>query len=100
VDERGVVVLVKVITGAVFELAEHTTGVVMRHVVVVVSVDDPPVRMLVLLVTDDPLDRLRLLHFSLLVGPAGALDGPRTRLPFHAGHAVGAVRTDWGLAAP
>src|SRR5207248_11734461 len=40
VDERCVVVLVLVIRRSVLELAEHAAGVVMRHVIVVVGVDD------------------------------------------------------------
>jgi hypothetical protein len=44
------------------ELAEDPTGVVMRHVVVVVGVDDAGVGMLMLDIADDALHRLRLSH--------------------------------------
>src|SRR5436190_12531350 len=66
VDERAVIVFVLVVMGAVLELPEHTTRVVMRNVVVVVRVDDSGMSVLVLLVTDHMLtgDRL-LLHRRL-----------------------------------
>jgi hypothetical protein len=58
VDERGVVVLVLVIVGAVLELAERPAGVVVRHAVVIVRMHDRRVRMLVLEVTRGTLHRL------------------------------------------
>jgi hypothetical protein len=62
VDERRVVVLVKVVPRAVLELAEYTTGVVVRDVIMVVGVNHRLVGVLALLVTGDPLGRGRLLH--------------------------------------
>jgi hypothetical protein len=55
VDHLRVVVGVLVVRTPVLELAERPTGVVMRHVVVVVGVDDGLVGVLVLHVADDAL---------------------------------------------
>jgi hypothetical protein len=67
-DERGVVVFVLVVVGAVLELAQHPTGMVMRNVIVVVRMHDHGMGVLVFLVADYVLtgDRLllhRRLHF-------------------------------------
>jgi hypothetical protein len=62
VDESRVVVVVLVVVGSMLELPEDPTGVVMRHVVVVVGVDDAGVGMLMLDIADDALHRLRLSH--------------------------------------
>jgi hypothetical protein len=70
-DQWGVVVLVQVIPRPMLELAEQATGVMVGHVVVVVGVDDRRVRVRVLFVTDNPLDRLCLLH----AGPPWLADG-------------------------
>jgi hypothetical protein len=58
VDEGRVVVVVLVIVGPVFELAERPTGVVMRHVIVIVDVNDARVCVLVLDITRDALHGL------------------------------------------
>jgi hypothetical protein len=61
VDQGRVVVLVLVVVGSMLELAERPAGVVVRDVIVIVGVDHPLVRVLVLHVTDHVLRRRRLL---------------------------------------
>jgi hypothetical protein len=60
VDERGVIVLVLVIVGAVLEFAERSARMVMRDVVVVVRMDRGRMRVLVFDVAHDTLCRARL----------------------------------------
>jgi hypothetical protein len=55
--ERRVVVLMHVVAGAVLEFAEHAAGVVVGHVVVVVGVNQRAMRMLVLDIPHNALDR-------------------------------------------
>jgi hypothetical protein len=66
VDEWGVVVLVYVVPGAVLELAERAARVVMAHVIVIVGVNHSRMRMLMLFVANDTLDRVFLRHLRLL----------------------------------
>jgi hypothetical protein len=75
VDEWAVIVLVFVIRGAVLELSEDPTRVVVGHVIVVVGMNDGLVSVLVFLVAHDALssrDALaghrRLLHGDCLRG--------------------------------
>jgi hypothetical protein len=49
VDERSMVVLVRVVVRSMLELATETTGMVVRHVVVIVGVDLGRMRVLLLL---------------------------------------------------
>jgi hypothetical protein len=55
-----------VISGAVLELAKRATRVVMAHVVVIMGVNHSGMRMLMLFVANDTLDRVFLLHLDLL----------------------------------
>jgi DNA ligase D-like protein (predicted ligase) len=61
-EDRSVVVLVDVIVAAMLELAERTTGVMVRYMVVIVGVHDAGMGMLVLNVTGDALHGLGLSH--------------------------------------
>jgi hypothetical protein len=56
--EYGVIVLVHVVVGLVCELAHGTTGVVMRHVPVIVGVDLGRVMVFMRLIANDYLLRL------------------------------------------
>jgi hypothetical protein len=60
--EPGMVVLVLVVVGAMLELAEHTTRVMMRHVVMVVRMDGRGMAVLIRDVPDHALDGLCLFH--------------------------------------
>ena len=62
VDESRMVVVVLVVVGPMLEFAEDPTGVVMRHVVVIVGMDDAGVSMFMFDIADDALHRLRLSH--------------------------------------
>ncbi len=56
--EGGVIVLVHVVVGTVRELAHGTTGVLMRHVPVIVTMDRRRVMVLMRLIANDFLLRL------------------------------------------
>jgi hypothetical protein len=55
-----------VISGAVLELAKRAARVVMAHVIVIMGVNHSGMRMLMLIVANDTLDRVFLLHLGLL----------------------------------
>jgi hypothetical protein len=61
VDERRMAVLVLMVLGSVGEFAQETAGVVMRHVIVVVRVKVPRMRMLL------------FAHYRLVLGHARTL---------------------------
>jgi hypothetical protein len=58
VDDQGVIVVVLVVMGAVLELPERATRVVVGDVIVIVAVDDGRMRMLVFDVARDTLHLL------------------------------------------
>jgi hypothetical protein len=88
-NEWAVVVLVLVIGGAMFELTEDATGVVMGHVIVIVGVNHWLVGVFVLLVAHDALLRGdALAGHRLLLHVKASVAAARATLPVRASQAA------------